>query len=103
MITHLVNPIARDDLLEKLRALKPELVERYDVSRIGIFGSVARNNADVNSDIDIVVHMLPDILKRIRLKLELEEKFGKKVDVVRYWHGMNQYLKERIDREAMYA
>ncbi len=86
-----------------MRHLKPELEQRYGVTRIGIFGSVARNEAHNESDIDIVVDMAPDILKRVNLKAELELLFGKKVDVVRYWHGMNNYLKARIDQEAIYV
>jgi uncharacterized protein len=92
-----------NDVIKKLRHLKPELEQRYGVTRIGIFGSVARNEAHNDSDIDIVVDMAPDLLKRVSLKAELELLFDKKVDVVRYWHGMNNYLKARIDQEAVYV
>jgi uncharacterized protein len=95
--------IMGDDVIKKLRHLKPQLEQRYGVTRIGIFGSVARNEAHNESDVDIVVDMAPDLLKRVSLKAELELFFGKKVDVVRYWHGMNHYLKARIDREAIYV
>lgn len=95
--------ITREEVLIKLRQLKPELKERYAVTHIGIFGSVARNEANSDSDIDIVVNMLPNLLKRVSLKAELEAAFAKPVDVVRYWHGMNAYLKSRIDQEAVYA
>ena len=95
--------IKSNDVIEKLRHLKPELEQRYGVTRLGIFGSVARNEAHNESDIDIVVDMAPDLLKRVSLKAELELLFGKKVDVVRYWHGMNNYLKARIDQEAVYV
>ena len=95
--------IKSNDVIEKLRHLKPELKKRYGVTRIGIFGSVARNESHNESDIDIVVDMAPDLLKRISLKAELELIFDKKVDVVRYWHGMNYYLKARIDQEAVYV
>ena len=95
--------IKSNDVIKKLRHLKPELEERYGVTRIGIFGSVARNEAHNGSDIDIVVDMAPDLLKRVSLKAELELLFDKKVDVVRYWHGMNHYLKARIDLEAVYV
>ena len=95
--------IKSNDVIEKLRHLKPELKKRYGVTCIGIFGSVARNEAQSGSDIDIVVDMAPDLLKRVSLKAELELLFGKKVDVVRYWHGMNYYLKARIDQEAVYV
>jgi len=99
----IVNSLDREYILNELRALKSELRDRYQVSKIGIFGSVARNEATEDSDIDIVVEMEPNILKRIGLKRELEEKLGKRVDVIRYWHGMNKYLKARIERDALYA
>jgi len=51
----------------------------------------------------VVVHMQPDMLKRVRLKAELEKALGRKVDVVRYRDSMNPYLKARIDREAIYV
>ncbi len=91
------------DVIKKLRHLKPELEQRYGITRIGVFGSVARNEAHSSSDIDIVIEMAPDLLKRASLKAELESFFGRNVDVVRYWHGMNSFLKIRIDREAVYV
>ena len=98
-----VNSLNRDYLLNELRSLKADLATRYEVNKIGIFGSVARDEANDNSDIDIVVDMQPNILKRVHLQKELEERFGRKVDVVRYWYGMNKYLKARIEREAVYV
>jgi predicted nucleotidyltransferase len=98
-----MNTLDREYILKELRDLKSELRDRYKVSKIGIFGSVARNEANETSDVDIVVDMEPNILKRVNLKIELEQKFGRKVDVIRYWYGMNKYLKARIDREAIYA
>lgn len=95
--------IQSTDILQKLRSLKPELEQRYGITRIGVFGSVARNEAHSGSDIDIVIEMAPDLLKRASLKAELELLFGKNVDVVRYWHGMNSFLKRRIDSEAIYV
>ncbi len=97
------NLVYRDGVLAQLRAIKADLAKRYAVGQIGIFGSVARDQAHADSDLDVVVHMQPDMLKRACLKAELEEIFGKKVDVVRYWYGMNPYLKTRIDHEAVYV
>ncbi|MFM8310132.1 MAG: nucleotidyltransferase family protein, partial [Microcystis aeruginosa] len=68
-----------------------------------IFGSVAREETRPTSDIDIVVYMPPDLLKRVRLKAELENLFGREVDVIRYRDSLNPYLKARIDREAIYV
>ena len=98
-----VSSLDRESILEKLRAIKTELKEKYQVTRIGIFGSVARNEATAESDMDIVVEMEPNLLKRIGIKQELEELFGCEVDVIRYRKGMNPYLKAEIDQDGIYA
>ena len=90
----------RETILKELRRLKPEFERRYGVTRIGIFGSFARNEIREDSDIDIVVEMQPDLIKRATLKAELESIFGKRIDVVRYRRGMNGFLKKRIDEDA---
>ena len=99
----IVNSLDREYILNEIRALKSELRDRYQVSKIGIFGSVARNEATKDSDIDIVVEMEPNILKRIGLKRELEKIFNCEVDVIRYRDRMNPYLKARIEQDAIYA
>lgn len=53
----------RDQALRILSSHKAELEERYGVKKVGIFGSVARNSARDDSDIDIVVEMEPNILQ----------------------------------------
>ena len=103
VLVMIVHSLDKESVLSELSAIKDDLTTRYEVNKIGIFGSVARNEADENSDIDIVVDMQPNILKRVNLKIELEKRFGRKVDVIRYWYGMNKHLKERIDRDAVYV
>jgi predicted nucleotidyltransferase len=94
---------SRETILRELRRLQPDFAQRYGVTRIGIFGSFARNEIREDSDVDIVVEMKPDLLKRASLKAELEAFFGKNIDVVRYRRGMNSFLKKRIDAEALYV
>jgi predicted nucleotidyltransferase len=93
----------REQVLKLLREHKQEFKGRYGVTRLGIFGSVARDEADDCSDVDVVVEMAPDMFARANLKEELETILRAKVDVVRYWQRMNHYLKRRIDREAYYV
>ena len=93
----------REIALKLLQEHKREFEERYGVTRLGIFGSVARDEAADESDVDVVVEMAPDLLGRASLKEELETILGVKVDLVRYWRRMNHYLKRRIDREAHYV
>ena len=93
----------REVALKLLREHKRGFEERYGVTRLGIFGSVARDEAADESDVDVVVEMAPDLFGRVSLKEELETILGAKVDLVRYWRRMNHYLKRRIDREAYYV
>ena len=93
----------REVALKVLREHKRGFEERYGVTRLGIFGSVARDEATYESDVDVVVEMAPDLFGRASLKEELEKILGAKVDLVRYWRRMNHYLKSRIDREAHYV
>ena len=71
----------RDAALKVLREHKQELEERYGVTRLGIFGSVARDKAADGSDVDVVVEMAPDLFGRVSLIEELEAIFGAKVDL----------------------
>ncbi|MCX5809413.1 MAG: nucleotidyltransferase domain-containing protein [Proteobacteria bacterium] len=96
----------RETVLQELRRLKPGLEQRYVVTKIGIFGSFARNEIHRDSDVDVVVEMRePDLFYMVYIKVKetLEESFRRPVDVIRYKTMMNRRLKARIDREAVYV
>ncbi|MDX8413079.1 MAG: nucleotidyltransferase domain-containing protein [Mariprofundales bacterium] len=93
----------RNKALAVLRELQPVLRDHFGVLRLGIFGSVAREEATDGSDIDIVVEMPPDLYQMVHLKAELEEAFHAPVDLVRYRERMNRFLKKRIEAEALYV
>ncbi len=94
----------RETVLQELRRLKPDFEKRYGVTKIGIFGSFARNEIREDSDVDVVVEMNePDLFYMVHIKEALEQRFRMPVDVIRYRVMMNKYLKARIDREAVYV
>jgi predicted nucleotidyltransferase len=74
---------ARDEITERLKALKKELTDHYSVREIGIFGSVAREE-DRESDIDILVEFGPDadLLTYIGLWQFLEDRLDKRIDLI---------------------
>ena len=45
----------RQQAIETLTKYKPELVKRFGITRLALFGSKVRNEAKPNSDIDIIV------------------------------------------------
>jgi len=94
----------RKAIMEYLRKFKEENRDKYHIERLGVFGSVVRNTANDNSDIDIVVVLTrQDLFEIIGIKQVLEENLKFPVDVVSYRGGMNSFLKKRIDKEAVYV
>jgi predicted nucleotidyltransferase len=79
-----MNSLTKEDVLNYLHTHKADLKDRFGVSKIGLFGSFVRDEQKISSDIDIAIEMDKD-KKNIRtffgLKRELEEVFGRKVDI----------------------
>lgn len=86
-----------------LHIFKPELVRKYSVASIGLFGSVVRNDFNINSDIDIIVDFNNPIgIEFITLADELEKKLNCKVDLVSKAGIKPKYFKE-IEPEIIYV
>ncbi len=78
-----------------------DTVSRYHATNVRLFGSVARNEAGDESDIDLLVDFLPgaSLLDQIGLIQELSERLNRKVDVVSS-RALNKHLRQRILNEA---
>jgi len=98
------NTLSLDEVLGVLRKWKSEVKTTYGVTAIGVFDSLARGVATPDNDVDVVVKMIkPDLFMIVGIKNELEEKLNRPVDIVTYRENMDQFLKKRIDGEAVYA
>ena len=80
----MMEKISKQNVLAKLRTLKPDLVTRYRVKGLELFGSVVREEQHGKSDIDLLVEFSEDadMFDLVGLGLFLEEKLHRKVDVV---------------------
>ncbi|MEA3369508.1 MAG: nucleotidyltransferase family protein [Candidatus Ratteibacteria bacterium] len=78
------------------------ILQRYGVKKIGLFGSCVRGEMREDSDIDILVEIEKDIslLDFVGVKLEIEEKLGRRVDLVEY-NTIKPLLKEKILKEQV--
>lgn len=74
--------------------------ERYNVRRIGLFGSYARARQRPESDIDILVE--GENIDEAELREFLEKKFDKKVDIVKE-NSLYNFMKYIIHKETEYA
>lgn len=94
----------RDDIMAELRQFKRDYAEQYGILEIGVFGSVARDEAREDSDVDICIKTkTPDPFALVHIKEAIEELVHKHVDIVRVREKMNPILKERIEKEAHYV
>jgi predicted nucleotidyltransferase len=94
----------RSEILLIIEQYKKNYQRKYRFRKIGIFGSAARGTAGGESDIDIVIEQRePDLFLLGSIKTDLENELGSKVDIVRIRKGMNAFLKDRIEREAIYV
>jgi predicted nucleotidyltransferase len=72
-----------DKVKNILLMLKPELLRKYPIASIGLFGSVVRDDFTEDSDIDIIVEFNGSIgIEFVTLAEELEQKLDRKVDLV---------------------
>ena len=96
--------INRDEILSILKNYKKNNLNKYDIVELGLFGSVARNQASSNSDVDICIKTkTPDMFALVHIKDELQKLLSNSIDIVRIRDKMNPYLKNRIDKEAIYV
>ncbi|MDY0375884.1 MAG: nucleotidyltransferase domain-containing protein [Desulfobacterium sp.] len=96
--------LSLDEVLKVLKKKKSVFEKKFGVTSIGVFGSLARNDNKSSSDVDIVVKMSkPDLFNMLHIKEELEADYQTKVDIVHYREKMNNFLKKRIDTEAIYV
>ncbi|PWR69863.1 nucleotidyltransferase family protein [Methanospirillum stamsii] len=74
----------KEEVISVLKEKRPHLIQKYHITKIGIFGSVIRNEAGPESDIDILVDFSDEasLLDHSGLKIYLEKLFGESVDVV---------------------
>lgn len=92
----------KDIVLEILSNLKPELVRRFGVTRLALFGSTARDEARPDSDVDIVVEFNgPATSKRFfGVQFRLEDEFGCPVDLVTE-KALRPELRPYIERDSI--
>ncbi len=86
-----------------LKALKPELTDKYHVSSIGLFGSIVRDDFTPESDVDIIVDFSQPVgIEFVDLADLIEDRIGKPVDLVSR-NGIKPRYFEAIAPEILYV
>ena len=98
--------MSRDEVLALLKAALPDLQRRFGVRDLAVFGSVARNEAGPNSDVDILVAFEPGkpggYFQFFALQEDLQSRLQTRVDLVTVEALKRQFL-DRILAEAIHA
>jgi uncharacterized protein len=98
--TPMHRTITLHDVERTLRSLERRLREELGVRALYAFGSVARGEASLSSDLDLLVefHGPATFARFMDLKFLLEDTLGVRVDLVTR-AGLKEPLKPRIELE----
>lgn len=87
-----------------LRDYMVQNASKYSITRMGIFGSVARGEQTEDSDVDVYLETSkPSMFALVHIKDDLQTLFGCNVDIVRLRDHMDSFLKNRIEKEGIYV
>jgi len=93
----------RNEVLELIKAHKEEL-ERFDFDALFLFGSFAREEENIESDIDILVKFkgAPNFDQYMELKFFLEDLTGRKVNLVTD-SGLRPEIRSYVEKDLIRA
>jgi len=87
-----------DEIIDKLKN-NNQILKKYHVRKIGLFGSYSRNENNENSDIDFIVDFdntnFDDFMD---LSFKLEDLFNKKIDLLTE-NSISPYIKPLIQND----
>ncbi len=88
--------------IEKYKEIILEILKKHDVKKASLFGSIVREEMNINSDIDLIIEFKGDksLLDLAALQIELEEKLKLKVDILTY-NSIHPLLKDQILAEQV--
>ena len=96
----------KKDILNYLKSHQDYYRKQFGVQFIGVFGSFARDDANNNSDIDILYKIEKNkklsIFKYLKLVKHLEDFFNKKIDLVRE-ETLKPQIKKYIKQDISYV
>ena len=75
---------------------------KHGANKIGIFGSVARGEERIDSDIDILIEFkkTPSLFEVVRIEQEISDIIGKKVELITE-KSLSPYIKDSVLKEVV--
>jgi predicted nucleotidyltransferase len=94
----------RQSILESLNRESPRLKAKYHVASLVVFGSIARGDDNQGSDVDVLATFdgKPSFDNFMGLKLDLEDLFGRRVDLLTP-KCLSPAMRAELSKEAIVA
>jgi predicted nucleotidyltransferase len=89
------------EYLDIIKAHQSELQERFGITSMRLFGSVARGEQHEGSDIDLFVTMPPKFYNHILAAQYLEELLGCNVDLIQEHKNLRPFFRDQIEQDGI--
>ena len=97
-----VCDMSRKECTDVLNACKETLQEKYGILSLCLFGSTARDEQNINSDVDVFMEtQTPNPFLLMEAKDYLELSTGRSVDIIRNHRNLTFRLRKRIERDGI--
>ena len=92
---------SRKEYIELIRSHAGELKERFGITSLRIFGSVARDEHHVGSDVDLFVSMPPKFYNHMAAVRYLKDLLGCDVDLIQDHRNMRPFFRKQIETDGI--
>lgn len=95
--------LSRDDVIQKIKGIKEELVNNYYIEKLYLFGSFAKGNNTEKSDLDFVVIFNESLINKEKndmikiMKNYLSNEFDCDVDLLDFSYALDTFDKSQME------
>lgn len=95
------NKYTRPEINNIRRRIVP-ILKRHEIKRAALFGSFARGEQTAHSDLDLLIEFRrgKSLFDLVALKMDLEKKTGRKVDLLTY-RSLHHSIRSRVLSEQV--
>ena len=96
--------LKRESILDTLKQYKEQNSHKYGITKLGLFGSYAREEQTPSSDIDVCVSIEPPSLFKLGgIHSDLQELFNKDIDLVSLTGTLKPEFIEELNKDVIYV
>jgi len=96
--------MTKNEIITKLKDNKSFIKQKFEVEKIGLFGSYAKDQQTLESDIDIYVEFKHKTFDNLAgLWNYLEDLYQKKIDIFHKHKNNNQVIITNIQKDVIYG